>query len=147
MKASPVLDPSPVLPVERIELQDRLLGLIVRTGNSPDRTTFLTESTLPFQAGFVVYGQGGAVAPHIHHPVERTLTTTSEVLIVRSGSCWVDFYDGSRQLAASRRLFAGDLVILYESGHGVRMPDEPCVLFEIKQGPYPGVDEKERFTP
>jgi hypothetical protein len=135
-------------PIERIESKGRLLGLIVRASASlPDRTLFLTEGTLPFQAGFIVYGQGGAVEPHVHHPVERTLSMTSEVLLVRHGSCWVDFYDDQRRLMASRRMIAGDLVILYDGGHGVRMPDEPCVLFEIKQGPYPGTDEKERFSP
>ncbi|MBF0166153.1 MAG: hypothetical protein HQL45_00870 [Alphaproteobacteria bacterium] len=141
------MNPLPDIPVERIESHGRLLGLIIKSGTSPDRTTFLTENDLPFQAGFVVYGKGGAVVPHIHHPVKRELTTTSEVLLVRQGSCRVDFYDEARQLIETRHLIAGDLVIFYEGGHGVRMPDEDCVLFEIKQGPYPGMDEKERFTP
>ncbi|TAN44592.1 MAG: hypothetical protein EPN26_16695 [Rhodospirillales bacterium] len=140
--------PTPVPPsVERIEAQGKLLGLIVRAAPSPERTTFLTENSLPFQAGFVVYPKGGAVVPHVHHPVERCLSSTCEALLVRQGSCWVDFYDDQRRLSESRRLGQGDLVILYEGGHGVRMPDEDCVLFEIKQGPYPGIDEKERFNP
>jgi len=131
----------------RIEHNGRLLALVVPAGPSPDCTHFLTETNLPFQAGFVVYPKGGEVIAHIHRPLSRSLSTTTEVLIVREGSCVLDLFGEDRTFVVSRQLGLGDIVLLYAGGHRIRMPDGPCVLFEIKQGPYTGVDEKERFSP
>jgi hypothetical protein len=38
----------------------------------------------------------------------------------------------------------GDVLLLVKGGHGFRMLEE-TVFVEIKQGPYTGLDEKERF--
>lgn len=132
---------------ERIEHEARLLALIVRGHGNPDQTTFLTENSLPFQAGFIVYPRGGEVIAHVHKPLRRELNQTSEALFVREGRCLLDIYDENRRLLSVHPLAAGDIVLLYGGGHGIRMPDSNCVLFEIKQGPYLGVDEKERFQP
>jgi hypothetical protein len=35
-------------------------------------------------------------------------------------------------------------MIMVGGGHGFRMTED-TVLLEVKQGPYPGVQEKERF--
>ncbi len=44
-----------------------------------------------------------------------------------------------------RELAACDAVLSVTGGHGFRMIED-TVLFEIKQGPYGGMAEKERFT-
>ena len=41
-------------------------------------------------------------------------------------------------------LKVGDVMLMVGGGHGFRMLEDP-VLLEIKQGPYMGEDEKERF--
>jgi hypothetical protein len=41
-------------------------------------------------------------------------------------------------------LRAGDIAIAVGGGHGFRMLED-TVLLEVKQGPYPGQTEKERF--
>jgi hypothetical protein len=41
-------------------------------------------------------------------------------------------------------LAEGDVMVLVAGGHEFRMRED-TVLLEIKQGPYPGVAEKERF--
>ena len=69
---------------------------------------------------------------------------TSEVLIVRRGRCEVDIYNDERQIVATRELRLGDVMIMVGGGHGFRMLED-TVLLEVKQGPYTGVDEKERF--
>jgi hypothetical protein len=66
------------------------------------------------------------------------------VLLVRKGRCEVDIYDHAKELVATRELREGDILLLIDGGHGFRMLEE-TVFVEIKQGPYVGLNEKERF--
>jgi quercetin dioxygenase-like cupin family protein len=130
--------------IEPIKDGEQLLALIIRKEATASSTTFLTEPDKTFQAGFVVYPKGSQIPRHTHHPVRRQIDGTSEAILVRSGGCTVDIYRQDRELLVQRSLSAGDLVIFYAGGHGFSL-SEDTVLFEIKQGPYSGVDEKERF--
>ncbi len=123
-----------------------LLAYIVRADATAATTSFFTGGDASFQAGFVVYPAGGAVVPHVHLPVVRTVVGTSELLLVRKGRCIVDIYSEDRALVASRELETGDLVLSVGGGHGFRMLED-TVLFEVKQGPYSGQAEKARFDP
>ena len=66
------------------------------------------------------------------------------MIIVKKGYCLLDIYNNDRQLVATRELYPGDLTLMVSGGHSFRMLED-TVLLEIKQGPYTGVDEKERF--
>jgi mannose-6-phosphate isomerase-like protein (cupin superfamily) len=81
---------------------------------------------------------------HHHLPVERHLSVTSEVLIVRQGKAIADIYDDQKELVASREVQTGDMMVLLGGGHGFRVV-EPTVFLEIKQGPYMGVKDKVLF--
>jgi quercetin dioxygenase-like cupin family protein len=129
---------------EEIATGGKVLAYIVRAAKTPTQTSFITPEEANFQAGFVVYPAGGEIAPHVHRPSERHIVGTSEVLLVRRGRCEVDIYDEGRRLAASRELRAGDVLVLLAGGHGFRMVED-TVFLEIKQGPYLGLDDKERF--
>lgn len=120
------------------------LTYIVRASLQPSQTTFLTPDEFKQQVGFVVYDAGGEVVRHLHKPLERHLVGTSEVLLLKKGRCWMDIYNDQKQLVATRELFAGDLMLMVGGGHGFRIIED-TVFLEIKQGPYTGLDEKERF--
>ncbi len=130
--------------VEVIEKDGRPLTYVIRTTPVPSRTTFLTPPALLQQVGFVVYPAGGEVARHIHRLIERRVVGTAEVVLVQQGRCVLDVYSDDRELVASRELGPGDLMLLVGGGHGFRMLED-TVLLEIKQGPYTGLEEKERF--
>jgi mannose-6-phosphate isomerase-like protein (cupin superfamily) len=129
---------------EQIAWVDRPLAYIIRRELLPAATTFLTPSDLPQQLGFVVYPAGGEIKPHLHRPLERTIRGTSEVLVVKKGRCEVDIYNNSQERIATRELREGDILLLVDGGHGFRLLED-TVFVEIKQGPYTGFDEKERF--
>jgi hypothetical protein len=76
--------------------------------------------------------------------LERHLVGTSEVLIIKRGRCLLDVYNDNKELVATRELGTGDLMLMVGGGHGFRMLED-TVLLEVKQGPYTGVEEKERF--
>jgi hypothetical protein len=63
---------------------------------------------------------------------------------VRRGLSEVTIYDRSRCEVCRRLLRPGDVLLLVAGGHGFRQIED-TVFLEIKQGPYPGVEEKVRF--
>ncbi len=130
--------------VERICWGDQPLAYIIRANLLPRQTIFVTPPQFKQQVGFVAYPAGGEIARHVHRPLERHLVGTSEVLVLRQGRCEIDIYNDDRELIASRELIPGDVMLMVGGGHGFRMLED-TVFLEIKQGPYTGLDEKERF--
>lgn len=130
--------------IEIINWENHSLCYIIRSSYSPDCTTFLTPADFKQQVGFVVYPAGGEITPHTHRAFERHIIGTSEVLILKSGRCIIDVYNNDHALVASRELQTGDLMLMVGGGHGFRMLED-TVFLEVKQGPYTGIEEKERF--
>jgi len=130
--------------VEKIMCGDVPLAYIIRGDLMPSRTTFVTPPQFKQQVGFVVYPAGGEIQRHVHRPLSRHLIGTSEVLIVRRGRCEIDIYNDDRELVATRELRKGDVMLMVGGGHGFHMLED-TVFLEVKQGPYTGQDEKERF--
>lgn len=131
-------------PIEKITDQNQVLCVLIRAELVLDKTTFLTPPEYKQQVGFVVYPKGGEITRHTHVALPRQLMGTSEVLIVKKGHCLIDIYNDARELIATRELREGDLMLMVGGGHGFRMLED-TVLLEVKQGPYTGLDEKERF--
>jgi hypothetical protein len=123
---------------------DQPLCYIIHTNPLPDRTTFLTPPEFKQQVGFVVYPRGGDIARHVHRALERQLVGTSEVLVMQKGRCLLDVYNDAYELVATRELAPGDVMLMVGGGHGFRMLED-TVFLEVKQGPYTGIEEKERF--
>jgi hypothetical protein len=131
-------------PIEHVVWNGKELAYIIRGSINPKKTTFLTPPEFKQQVGFVVYPVGGEIHRHVHRPLERHLVGTSEVLIVCKGRCEIDIYNNDRELVATRQLHQGDIMLMVDGGHGFRMLED-TVFLEVKQGPYTGLDEKERF--
>jgi hypothetical protein len=130
--------------VERICWNGKPLCYIIRNVLHPEKSIFLTPPEFNLQVGYIVYQAGHEIARHAHRPVERHIVGTSEVLVVRKGRCEIDVFNDDRCKVATRELNEGDIMIMVSGGHGFRMLEDSVIL-EVKQGPYPGVDEKERF--
>ncbi len=130
--------------VEHITWDGKPLAYIIRAQIKPEKTTFLTPSEFKLQVGFVVYPADGEIARHMHRPLQRNIIGTSEVLVVQKGRCQIMIYNDDREEVAVRELRAGDIMLMVGGGHGFRMVED-TVFLEIKQGPYTGLDEKERF--
>jgi hypothetical protein len=130
--------------IEDISWNGKPLAYIIRAEMNPEKTAFLTPPEFNFQVGFVVYDAGGEIIRHVHRPLERHIVGTSEVLFVKKGRCEIDIYNDARELVVTRELCIGDALLMVGGGHGFRMRED-TVFLEIKQGPYIGIDEKERF--
>ncbi len=121
-----------------------LTSIIIQRDYRPDSTTFITNPDLAQQVGFVVYPAGGIIKRHIHKYVDRQNISSSEALIVREGKLEIDIFDQDKNLIATRKLEAGDFVLMVSGGHGFRILED-TILLEIKLGPYAGAADKELF--
>ena len=130
--------------VEEMEGRSGVLCYIVDAEVDPDETTFLTAGDESLQAGHIVYQGGEEISRHHHPRQERTIEKTSEAFFVQRGRCEVDIYDEELEHVATRQLDQGDIMVLLRGGHGFRMLQD-TVLFEVKQGPYLGGDDKRVF--
>lgn len=122
------------------------LAVVVRSSWRPSATEFVTPDSYNLQMGAIVYARGESITAHMHLPITREVHGTNEVVMVRQGCCEVDLYDDGRSFVATVRLEQGDVILLLGGAHGFRMLED-TVLFEVKQGPYAGGKDKERFTP
>lgn len=131
--------------IHRVRAQDgSVLAYIIRADFSSDITSFVTPPEHNFQVGLVVHQQDSSIQSHFHRTIDRHISNTSEVLVVRKGRCEIDVFDGNKMLIETLQMNVGDVMVMVAGGHGFRMLED-TVLLEIKQGPYIGIEEKERF--
>lgn len=131
--------------IEMIKHGEVLYAIIIRKEYAPEKTEFFTENNHLQQVGFIVYKKNHSIQPHVHKMVERRILGTPEVLFVRQGKMVVHFFDTNKEYLFEKTLDQGDLILLIEGGHGFKMLED-TVLLEVKQGPYLGEQDKERFT-
>ena len=132
--------------IETIRHGSVVLAIIVRHTFEREGIEFLTPDNFSQQLGYMKRPAGYVIAPHVHCPVRREVHYTKEVLFIRRGSLRVDFYDDDKHYLQSRLLEGGDVILLAYGGHGFEMLEE-CEIIEVKQGPYAGEADKERFAP
>lgn len=131
--------------VEHIEANGTLLAIVIRADVNPSGVRFYTSDDSSLQMGLLGHRSGFVARPHIHHPIRRVIATTMEVLHLRAGRMEVDLYDMQRQPVCTVEMSAGDTILLTAGGHGLQVTEDALIL-EIKQGPYLGVDDKEKFS-
>lgn len=131
--------------VEKIIHEEKTLALIIRAGFHEPGIHFFTPSDLSQQLAYMNHPSGKAIEPHVHNPVSREVHYTQEVLFIRKGCLRVDFYDQERQYLESRKLYAGDVILLITGGHGFEVLED-VEMIEVKQGPYVGDGDKTRFA-
>ena len=122
------------------------IAIIVRRRFSSTGIEFFTPDDYSQQLAYMNRPEKYVIPPHVHNEVYRDVSTTQEVLFVRSGKLRVDLYNDKKEYIESRLLFAGDVILLASGGHGFEMI-ENCEILEVKQGPYAGDADKTRFTP
>lgn len=130
--------------IETIKQGELVLAIILRRSFQREGIEFLTPDNFSQQLGYMKRPRGYVIAPHVHCPVKREVHYTKEVLFIRSGRLRVDFYDEQKCYLQSSFLEQGDVILLAYGGHGFEMLEE-CEIIEVKQGPYAGESDKQRF--
>ena len=130
--------------IEIIKHEQLQLAIIIRRGYSANGIEFFTPPDYSQQLGIMRRPKNYKIPPHLHKPVSRLVSYTKEVLFIKYGKVEVDFYSEDKEFLKSTVLVDGDCILLARGGHGFTMLEE-SELIEVKQGPYAGDDDKERF--
>lgn len=131
--------------VEKIINDNQMYALILRSSFEKEGIEFFTPDDFSQQLGYMKRPVGYEIEPHVHLKVSREVQFTKEVLFIKSGKVRVDFYSNKKEYLESKILNTGDVVLLAEGGHGFHMLEESEII-EVKQGPYVGENDKERFS-
>lgn len=131
--------------IEFIKKNDKIISLVVRSSFNKEGISFFTQNDFSQQLAFMKHPSGKVIEPHKHNPVSRQVFFTNEVLFIRKGKLRVDFYDEEENYLESKILSTGDVILLVSGGHGFEVLEE-VEMFEVKQGPYAGDQDKTRFT-
>ena len=92
--------------------------------------------------------QNHIILPHKHNKRKKAaiakIDTTTEVLVILKGILRVDFYNSKEKYLFSKKLYANDLIMLSNGGHGFKVLKN-VEMIEIKQGPYFISKDKVKF--
>ncbi|OGC04129.1 hypothetical protein A2276_05895 [candidate division WOR-1 bacterium RIFOXYA12_FULL_43_27] len=130
--------------LENIIHNDTVIAIIVYKDHKQEGIQFLSPNKYPLQLGYMTRPNGYRISPHIHNPVHRNTIGTQEVLFIKSGEIRIDFYSFEQEFLESRKLSAGDTILLAGAGHGIEVLQEAEII-EVKNGPYIEGADKGRF--
>jgi mannose-6-phosphate isomerase-like protein (cupin superfamily) len=131
--------------VEYVRNGEVTLAIIIAADFSDPGVHFFTSGEMTQQLAYMRHGAGKIIAPHIHKRYPREVQSTQEVLLIKRGRLRVDFYDDQQGYLESRMLRSGDVILLISGGHGFEVLEE-IEMIEVKQGPYVGEQDKQRFV-
>jgi len=132
--------------IESIKFCQSTLSIIVRKNFHQSGIHFFTPNDYSQQLGYMSHPKGKEIQPHVHKNVQREVNYTQETLFIRKGKLQVDFYSDDQVFLESRILEGGDVILLIKGGHGFKVLED-LEMFEVKQGPYAGDEDKIKFTP
>ena len=132
--------------IEKFIHNNDTFAIVVRKDFNNPGINFFTPNDYSQQLAFMSHAAGKEIQPHIHKKVQREVNYTQETLFIRKGKLQVDFYTDEQQFLESRILEAGDVILLIKGGHGFKVLED-LEMFEVKQGPYAGDEDKIKFVP
>ena len=132
--------------IERIESEGKLLAIIIKANYEYDGIKFFTPDDFSQQLAYMKRPKNYEIEPHVHRVYKRGVMLTQEVLFIKSGKVLVDFYSDDKYYLKSYILEQGDVILLASGGHGFKMLED-TEMIEVKQGPFSGDKDKERFNP
>lgn len=124
--------------------QGYLLAMLIPSDYSGSGIEFFTDSNSFFQVASMVHPSGHIIQPHYHNSIDRTVSTTSEAIILRKGELFVRLFDSGNRKTHSFVIEEGDILLLLSGGHGFDAIAD-VEMIEIKQGPFLGDCDKTRF--
>ncbi len=86
------------------------------------------------------YEEGKILANHIHKEVERKAYRTCESIYIVTGSLEAEIFDLEQEHVDKFVVKQGEILVLLSGGHGYRILEEDTTVYEVKNGPFPGVE-------
>ena len=130
--------------IEQIFDDYRMLAIIIYDEHRNEGIEFFTPHNFSQQLAVINRPSGYRIEAHIHKPVPRQVKFTQETIFIKYGRMRVNFYSEDKNYLASRELKKGDTILLVSGGHEFEILEDTQMI-EVKQGPYAGNGDKERF--
>jgi hypothetical protein len=107
--------------------------------------TDVTKAYQILQFAVIGYRKKDKVGAHLHNPLARRTTGTSECWIVMQGKIEVGLFDTDDMPVYVTSLSKGDVAIFYLGGHSLKVLSRTAQIYELKNGPYEGdiLDKKQ----
>jgi|TARA_B110000285_G_scaffold83746_1_gene96164 hypothetical protein len=132
--------------IENIKYNKKLFALIVRKKfRNKSGINFFTEKESTQQFGYMKHKKDYLIMPHKHNKRLTKILITIEVIILLKGLLRVDFYDEQKKYLFSKKVYAGDIIMLVNGGHGFKVLKD-VEMIEVKQGPYNLAADKIKFN-
>ncbi len=125
--------------------KDKQIALIIKNNYTNDGIKFFTANESAQQIAYMSHPKNTIIKAHVHNIIERSISLTQEVLIIKKGKLRLDLYSQDKEYIESAVIEAGDIVFLPYGGHGLKCLEDTAMI-EVKQGPYLGEDDKVRFV-
>ncbi len=119
----------------------------VRVNDIEEGLTFFTDDEDFLQIGAWRYAKGTNLEAHNHNFVPREVSRTQEFVYVVKGAVKAFIYDEEDEFIEEVVVKAGEALFLFAGGHGYQTLAEDTVVFEVKNGPYPGAEKDRRRLP
>jgi hypothetical protein len=131
--------------IEKIYNKKKFYALIVRSSYKKKKgVNFFTDKSSTQQFGYMNHKKNHIILPHRHNKRRSKINLTTEVIIIMEGILRVDFYDNKEKYLFSKKLYANDLIMLSNGGHGFKVLKDTKMI-EVKQGPYSLAMDKVKF--
>ena len=132
--------------IENITYKKKLYALIIRRQfRKKNGINFFTSKEATQQFGFMKHKKNHIIMPHKHNKRLTKILTTTEVIILLKGILRVDFYNEKKNYLFSKKVYADDIIMLVNGGHGFKVLKN-VEMIEVKQGPYHSASDKIKFN-
>ena len=91
------------------------------------------------------FEKGTYIKPHKHLMRDSRISLTQECWIIFKGIVCAEIYDIDDNFYKKVTLKAGDCIVFFNGGNSLKVEVEDSIMFEIKNGPYLGV-EKDKIS-
>jgi hypothetical protein len=132
--------------IEKVLHKKKLFALIVRKKfRKKNGINFFTDDNATQQFGYMKHKKNHLIMPHKHNKRITKIMITTEVIILLKGILRVDFYNEKIIYLFSKKVYAGDIIMLVNGGHGFKILKD-VEMIEVKQGPYTLSNDKIKFS-
>ena len=130
---------------EIIKDKNKLIATVLRNGDYPKGLAFFNDDNDFIQVGTWNYDKGKLVKDHRHKVFSRQARRTQEVIMVKSGKMKVKIFTDKDKLIKNIILKKGDVIIQLNGGHGFEILENNTQIFEVKNGPFMGVEKDKKI--
>lgn len=131
--------------IKKILHDKKVLAMYIRSQDWEPGLNFVGKNEDFIQVGMWHYESGKKLGPHKHVKNERKTNFTQETIFIKRGSLRAFVYSENDELVDSVDLMPGDLMVFLSGGHGFEILEDGTQVFEAKNGPYTGLEDRVPF--